>query len=597
MFEEKDANSRLIWVQWVVAISFLILTLRLWQLQVIQGSDYLARSIKNRTRVQRIQAPRGFILDAKGRFLAKNTPSLNVCLIPQYFGGDLAAQGRLAKILALNPSLLMKRIGGLKSLRLFEPIKIKEGIGRDEFGLIVQDKAELPGVTIDAIPKRVYPETTLAAHLLGYVGEADKDDLRRGQSAAGNYQPGDCLGKSGVEQAMDGFLRGVDGYTESEVDASGQRTRVLTEKGAVPGGSVLLTVDLDLQRLGEECLGDHRGALVALDPRDGRVLAMVSHPSFDPALFSRGITKRDWRGLLADPSCPLINRAIQGQLPPGSVYKVISVIAGLEEGAVDADSTFYCPGYFQLGKRVFGCWKKGGHGRVNLKQAIVSSCDVYFYQLGLKLGVEKMEKYARLFGLGTKTGIELQGEKAGLIPSYRWKKERFGSGWSAGEVACLAIGQGYNLVTPLQVANLYAAIANGGTLYRPQYILGWSGDDGRFCSQFSPRPTRKISLSPDTLKFVREALWGVVNSPGGTGWRGRVPGMDVAGKTGTAQVVERGRGGSRRFSDHAWFVAFAPKDEPEIVVAVVIEHGGHGGAAAAPVVQKFLVGWGHVSGR
>lgn len=597
MFEEKDAGSRLIWVQWVVAISFLILTLRLWQLQVIRGSDYLARSIKNRTRVQRIQAPRGFILDAKGRFLAKNTPSLNVCLIPQYFGGDLAAQGRLAKILALNPSLLMKRIGGLKSLRLFEPIKIKEGIGRDEFGLIVQDKAELPGVTIDAIPKRVYPETTLAAHLLGYVGEADKDDLRRGQSAAGNYQPGDCLGKSGVEQAMDGFLRGVDGYTESEVDASGQRTRVLTEKGAVPGGSVLLTVDLDLQRLGEECLGDHRGALVALDPRDGRVLAMVSHPSFDPALFSRGITKRDWRGLLADPSCPLINRAIQGQLPPGSVYKVISVIAGLEEGAVDADSTFYCPGYFQLGKRVFGCWKKGGHGRVNLKQAIVSSCDVYFYQLGLKLGVEKMEKYARLFGLGTKTGIELQGEKAGLIPSYRWKKERFGSGWSAGEVACLAIGQGYNLVTPLQVVNLYAAIANGGTLYRPQYILGWSGDDGRFCSQFSPRPTRKISLSPDTLKFVREALWGVVNSPGGTGWRGRVPGMDVAGKTGTAQVVERGRGGSRRFSDHAWFVAFAPKDGPEIVVAVVIEHGGHGGAAAAPVVQKFLVGWGHVSGR
>ena len=597
MFEEKDAGSRLIWVQWAVAISFLILTLRLWQLQVIRGSDYLARSIKNRTRVQRIQAPRGFILDAKGRFLAKNTPSLNVCLIPQYFGGDLAAQGRLAKILALNPSLLMKRIGGLKSLRLFEPIKIKEGIGRDEFGLIVQDKAELPGVTIDAIPKRVYPETTLAAHLLGYVGEADKDDLRRGQSAAGNYQPGDCLGKSGVEQAMDGFLRGVDGYTESEVDASGQRTRVLTEKGAVPGGSVWLTVDLDLQRLGEECLGDHRGALVALDPRDGRVLAMVSHPSFDPALFSRGITKRDWRGLLADPSCPLINRAIQGQLPPGSVYKVISVIAGLEEGAVDADSTFYCPGYFQLGKRVFGCWKKGGHGRVNLKQAIVSSCDVYFYQLGLKLGVEKMEKYARLFGLGTKTGIELQGEKAGLIPSYRWKKERFGSGWSAGEVACLAIGQGYNLVTPLQVANLYAAIANGGTLYRPQYILGWSGDDGRFCSQFSPRPTRKISLAPDTLKFVREALWGVVNSPEGTGRRGRVPGMDVAGKTGTAQVVERGRGGSRRFSDHAWFVAFAPKDEPEIVVAVVIEHGGHGGAAAAPVVQKFLVGWGHVSGR
>ena len=597
MFEEKDANSRLIWVQWVVAISFLILALRLWQLQVIRGSDYLARSIKNRTRVQRIQAPRGFILDAKGRFLAKNTPSLNVCLIPQYFKADLAAQGRLAKILALNPSLLMKKIGGLKSLRLFEPIKIKEGIGRDEFGLIVQDKTELPGVTTDAIPKRVYPETTLAAHLLGYVGEVDKDDLRRGQPVARNYQPGDCLGKSGVEQAIDDFLRGVDGYTESEVDASGQRTRVLTERGAVPGGSVFLTIDLDLQRLGEECLGDHRGALVALDPRDGKILAMVSRPSFDPGLFSQRITKREWQRLLTDPSCPLMNRSIHSQLPPGSIYKVIGAIGGLEEGVIDLDTTFYCPGYLKLGNRFFSCWKPGGHGRVNLRQALVSSCDVYFYQVGLRLGVDGLKKYAQLFGLGAKTGINLQGEKTGLIPSYRWKKERSGKSWSTGEVACLAIGQGYNLITPLQVANLYAAIANGGTLYLPQYLLKGVRGDGTVSMEFSPRPIRRVSVSPDTLAIVREALGGAVNAPEGTGGRGRVAGMEVAGKTGTAQVVGRGKGSGKRFSDHAWFVAFAPKDEPEIVVAVVIEHGGHGGAAAAPVVQKFLVGWGHVSGR
>ena len=591
MFEEKDVGSRLIWVQWVVAISFLILTLRLWQLQVIRGSDYLARSIKNRTRVQRIQAPRGFILDAKGRFLAKNIPSFNVCLIPQYFRGDLAGQGRLAKILALNPPLLMKKIGALKSLSLFAPIKIKEGIGRDELGFIAQDKTELPGVTIDTIPKRVYPETALAAHLLGYVGEADKDDLRQGQPVARNYQLGDCLGKSGVERAMDGFLRGVDGYTESEVDASGQRTRVLTEREAMPGGSVFLSVDLDLQRLGEECLSDHRGALVALDPRDGKVLAMVSRPSFDPGFFSQRITKRGWRGLLTDPSSPLMNRAIHGQFPPGSIYKVISAIGGLEEGVIDPDTTFYCPGYLKLGNRYFSCWKQGGHGRVNLRQAIVSSCDVYFYQVGLRLGVDGLKKYAQLFGLGAKTGINLQGEKAGLIPSYRWKKERVGGGWSAGEVACLAIGQGYNLITPLQAANLYAAIGNGGTLYLPKYILKGVKGDGTVDMEFSPQPTRRVSVSPDTLAIVRDALGGAVNAPEGTGGRGRVVGIEVAGKTGTAQVVGRGKGSGKRFSDHAWFVAFAPKDEPEIVVAVVIEHGGHGGAAAAPVAQKFLTGW------
>lgn len=591
MFEEKDLGKRMVWMQWVVALSFLFLVFRLWQLQIIKGSEYLARSIKNRTRVQKIQAPRGFICDAKGRLLVKNTPSFNVYLIPQYLKNQGAAQEKMANILSLSPALLKERLANVESSRLFVPVKAKENISREELGLIAQDKMGLPGVIIDVVPKRAYPEGSVAAHLLGYVGEASNEDLKRGYPSARNRQPGDCLGKGGVEQATDEYLRGVDGSVESEVDASGQRIGVLTAKEAAQGKSVFLTIDLDLQRLGEECLGDRDGALVALDPRDGRVLAMVSHPYFDPGLFSQGMSKRDWGAFLADPSCPLINRAIHSQLPPGSVYKVIDAIAGLEEGVVEVSSTFYCPGYLRLGNRVFGCWKKEGHGRVSLKQAIVSSCDVYFYQLGLKVGVEKMEKYARLFGLGEKTGIGLQGEKSGLIPSYNWKKGRFGKGWSAGDVACLAIGQGYNLVTPLQVLNLYATIANGGALYRPQYILGWSDDGGRVGSRFSPRPTRKIPLSPETLEVVREALWGVVNSPEGTGGRGRVPGIDVAGKTGTAQVVERGKGGGRHCSDHAWFVAFAPKDAPEIAVVAVVEHGGHGGTAAAPVVQKFILGW------
>jgi penicillin-binding protein 2 len=591
MFEEKDFGKKFVSIQWLVALSFLFLILRLWQLQIIRGSEYLSQSIRNRTRLQKIQAPRGFIVDMKGQPIVKNTPVFNVYLIPQYLKNNVAAQKKIANILSLNPTFLKKNLAGIEGSSLFVAMKAKENISRDELGLLMQDKLCLPGVIIDVVPKRFYSEGCVAAHLLGYLGEASKEDLGRFYPTAKNYRAGDFLGKTGVERAEDEYLRGLDGYVESEVDASGQRIRILTEKKATPGKNVFLTVDLDLQRIAEESLGDQEGALVALDPRDGRVLAMVSHPSFDPGLLSQGIAKKDWRGLLNDPACPLINRAIHSQLPPGSVYKIISVIAALEEGAVDVNTSFYCPGYLQLGKRVFGCWKKEGHGRVNLKQAIVSSCDVYFYQLGLRLGVGKIEKYARLLGLGAKTGIELEGEKPGLIPSCGWKKEKFGSGWSAGEIASLAIGQGYNLVTPLQAVNLYATIANGGTLYRPQFLLGREGDDGRVFSSFTPRPVRKIPLSTSTLEFVKDALWGVVNSPQGTGWRARVPGVDVAGKTGTAQVVEKGKRGGRHFSDHAWFVAFAPKDSPEIAVVAVVEHGGHGGAAAAPVVQRFILGW------
>jgi penicillin-binding protein 2 len=372
--------------------------------------------------------------------------------------------------------------------------------------------------------------------------------------------------------------------------------RVLDEKEFVPGENVYLTLDLDLQRLGEECLGGCRGSLVALDPRDGRLLAVVSHPSFDPNLFSQRVAKKDWERLSLDPSCPLINRAIHSQLPPGSIYKVVAAVAGIEEGVIDLNTTFFCPGYLRLGNRVFGCWKKEGHGKTNITKAITSSCDVFFYQLGIKLGVDRLEKYARFLGLGEKTGVALGGEESGFIPTSHWKKDRFGKGWSAGEVASLAIGQGYNLVTPLQIVNLYSAIASGGVLYVPQYVLGVSGGDKVSSLQFAPRVIRKIPLSPQTLQVVKDALWGVVNSPEGTGWRARVDGLDVAGKTGTAQVVGKGRGVGRQFSDHAWFVAFAPKDDPKIAVVAVVEHGGHGGSVAAPIVQKFLVGWKKIAG-
>jgi penicillin-binding protein 2 len=386
------------------------------------------------------------------------------------------------------------------------------------------------------------------------------------------------------------------------VDVSGREVELLDEVEPLPGGRVTLTLDLDLQRAAYEAFdaiasaGEEpvSGAAVALDPRTGELLAMVSRPSFDPNVFAGRLDAQDWRALADDPERPLQNRALTGQYPPGSTYKALVAVAGLAEGVITPETRFFCPGSFTLGRRTYRCWKREGHGSVALHEALVRSCDVYFYQTGLAVGIDRLARYARAFGLGQVSGISLAGEKPGLVPTSAWKERRFAEPWMLGETVSASIGQGYNLLTPLQLALAYSAIANGGRVMRPRLVLSLDGPEGPMLGE-PIQVTSRLPVDNSHLARVRLALAGVVQEPGGTGGRSRVPGVVVAGKTGTAQVVrlEHTEGMSedqipRRYRDHAWFVAFAPAEQAEIAVAVLVEHGGHGGSAAAPVAQRIL---------
>jgi len=410
------------------------------------------------------------------------------------------------------------------------------------------------------------------------------------------FGPGDIVGKTGIEKLLDPYLAGRPGAEQVEVNVTGKVIKSLGRVEPVSGYNVVLTVDLDLQSVAAAAMEGKSGAAVALDPRDGSVLAIVSSPSFDPNLFNGGISRQDWEKLAKDPRHPMENRAISGQYPPGSTYKVVTAAAALSEGVITPETRFFCNGAFTLGNRTYHCWQRHGHGWVNLHRAIVSSCDVYFYNLGKILGVDKIAEYSRSFGFGERTGIDMPREKPGLVPTKAWKLKRFKEPWQTGENIPIAIGQGFDLVTPLQLANAYAALANGGTVWRPRLVKQIEEADGRIIKMFPPVKTGALKLSAQHLELIRKGLWGVVNEPGGTGGALRRAEGDVAGKTGTSQVVglpQADRTGrakilSGRFRDHALFACFAPYRNPEIAVAVVAEHSGHGGSAAAPVARRII---------
>jgi penicillin-binding protein 2 len=432
----------------------------------------------------------------------------------------------------------------------------------------------------------------MAAHVLGYLGEINQKQLKILKEQG--YVIGDEIGQYGLERRWEELLRGQSGGQQVEVDALGRRVRVLHEVTDVPGYTVHLTLDRQLQETAYEALKGKQGTIVALDVRNGAILVLASTPAFDPNAFARGIKAEEWSGLIKDQLRPLSNRAIQGQYPPGSTFKIIMSIAGLEEGVIQPESSIQDPGFYTFGNRSFRDWKKGGHGTVNLHKAIVESCDTYFYQLGPKLGVDRIAKWARAFGLGEKTGVVLDDEKSGTIPDTEWKRKRFRQPWFPGETVSVAIGQGYVTVTPLQLANMMAAVANGGKLYRPYLVNKVESVDGATVREYGPELIRTIELKPDTLKRVHEALADVVNGAGGTGGAARSQLLTIAGKTGTAQVVEM-KGGYVKTEqltyfnrDHAWFVSYAPVDNPQIAIAVLVEHGGHGGDAAAPMAKKVF---------
>jgi penicillin-binding protein 2 len=592
---EKQLQTRIRIAYFIAAFIFGLLFLRLWFLQVVEGGEYRRLSENNRIRTQLVKAPRGFIFDRygpdRGTILAGNRPSFDISLVPQDTRNPEMVLERLANLLGSDVSLLQQRLQQARGRPPFEPVKLKTDVSRDVLGLVHTHKLDLPGVIVETTPVRYYPQGKRASHLLGHLGEISSQELADTDFTIRNYKIGSFTGKSGVEQEMEFHLKGEDGGYQVEVNAVGYKVNIMGRIDPTPAHNVVLTINARLQKTAEEALEGKVGAIIAVDPQSGALLTMASSPTFDPNLFSHGISAQDWDDLINNPAHPLMNRCIQGMYPPGSTYKLVTAAAALEKGLVKPDERVYCGGSYTLGNRSYRCWKRPGHEGVALMKGIVESCDVYFYNLGSLLGPDLLARYAREFGFGLKTGIGLNNEKGGFIPTADWYLKRYGMPWQPGESLSIAIGQGSNQVTPLQLVMAYSALANGGILYKPFYINQVMTVEGKIIEHAPSPDMRRLPLSEETRELLKDTLWGAVNQPTGTGTLAAVPGRDVSGKTGTAQVVSLGKNAQSQKGmplDHAWFVAYAPKEEARIAIVVFIEHGGHGGSAAAPIAKEVI---------
>ncbi len=578
----------------VISLALMLLVARLWYLQVIKGEELRQRSENNSVRLRKVKPMRGLIMDHGRRILADNQPSFDIVFVPNRTSDIRKVIDEIKRLYADRSLTFLPSSSSFGHVKPFVPVFLERNVSMEKRAVVETHALDLSGVMTEVSPVRYYLNGEMTAQMVGFTGEVNREELER--DFTDELTAGDIIGKFGVEKLLDAHLRGKSGAEQVEVNVTGKMIRSLGRIQAAPGNNVVLTIDSELQKAAWSAIGDRAGAVVVLDPRNGAVLALVSSPSFDPNLFSGGISHDDWETLSNHPKHPMENRSISGQYPPGSTYKPIVAAAALEEGLITPETTFYCNGSFELGDRTFRCWQEKGHGNVNLHRAIVESCDVYFYNLGKRLGVDRIAAYARAFGLGAPLGIDLPREKGGLIPTKQWKLSRFRQAWQTGETISIAIGQGFNLVTPLQLANVYAVLANGGSLYRPRLLKQLESSDGRIVKVYEPEKQAVLSVNPQNIQIINRALWGVVNEKGGTGYILKRKEQDVCGKTGTAQVIglpqdakaRKMRQASGDFGDHAIFVCFAPYANPEIVVAVILEHAGHGGSAAAPVARKVI---------
>ena len=587
--EKERFRKRAFRLSIAASLFFFLLLTRLWYLQVIETERLKELSENNRLRSVPVAASRGAILDRNGAVLVDNTPSFSVAVIPQDVKDKEALLDTLARHLDLDRAELLERWEKGKGRAKYYPIVLASGITRDQLEYLEENRLRLPGLEVEVKPVRDYPDGLMAAHLLGYLGEISENELA--EAGFREYNLGDYVGKSGIERNLEKYLHGADGGKQIEVDARGRFLRTLNEAPPAPGNGVVLTIDKDVQKSAEEALGDKAGAAVVMAVDSGEILAFASNPGFDPALFAGRMPADTWKAYLSDKRHPLENKALKGQYPPGSTFKIITALAGIEAGLIDANTTVECKGAYTVGSTTFKCWQKHGHGQVNLKTALRESCDVYFYQLAERLGVDRIAQEARAFGLGAPMGVGLENEKGGLIPTSAWKEKRFGKKWFRGETLPVGIGQGYVLATPIQLASMIATVANEGTVYRPHVVKRVIDPDGKVLKEFTPEVIKTVPGKPGSYKLVKEGLLAVVNEPRGTGGAARLYEVRVAGKTGTSQVVKQRdtKGGiPYEYRDHALFVAFAPFEKPEVAVAVVIEHGEHGGAAAAPIAGRIL---------
>ncbi len=583
--DNRLPQQRLAVVSYIIVGMIGVLLLGFWKLQVIDSDQYGQMAERNKVRSIPIIAPRGRMLDRDGRVLVDNRPSFSVLLLrddPTMVDKYLPI---IADGLGLSIEDLHDQLDATKALPKFQPIVIKPEATQADVAFIESHRADVPVLEMLSVSRRRYLPNGFLAHATGYVGEVSEQQI---EASHDKLRPGDVVGKAGLERQYNDILMGTDGMRRVIVNSVGKEVGHLTQQDPIPGKQIKLTIDMDLQQVAEQSLGTRPGAVVALNPRNGEVLAMVSRPTMDPNDFAVRISKEEWKQLNEDPLRPLFNRAVQAQLAPGSVFKIVTATAMLEDHNPPESFTTYCPGYGTFYGRQFKCWvyfsKKGAtsHGSTNLHDAILKSCDVFFYNAGMKLGIDRLAYFGDKLGLGHKTGIDLPSEESGLMPSEQWVERVFHRKWYAGETISVAIGQGAVTTTPVQLARLIGGIASGGVFQQPHLLM-----DAQNLKE------ERFPLSEHTTEKITEGMYGVVNEPGGTGTALKIKDVEFSGKSGTAQVIGYDKASlvhkGSKFADNAWFVGYAPKRDPEIVVAVLVQESGqHGGEAAGPVVRDIV---------
>lgn len=590
--ETRELKDRVIFAMALSGAVFFVLAVRLWYLQIKEADYYRELAENNRIRSVKSPAPRGMIYDRLGVKVAENRPGFDLYLVTEDVKDWTKTKEMLNTLIGLEEAEIEEKLERSKSRPPFQAVKLREDLSWEETVKIEASRFEMPGVMLEVSPKRSYVYAEALSHLLGHLGEINEKELK--ELKGKKYILGDMIGKYGMEKAYEDDLRGIDGSKDIEVDAFGRKVKIARWSPSYPGNEMTLTIDIRAQLAAWAAMKDSVGAVIAMDPKNGRVLALYSSPPFDPNLLSTGLSAEEWAELLENPKKILMNRAIQAQYPPASTFKPIHAAAALEEKALTPSTIIFAGGSFWFAGREYRDWKPEGHGRINYHRAIVESSDTFFYQTGLKLGVDTLARYSKGFGFGSKTGIPLANEKSGIVPSKEWKETALKSRWYDGETISVSVGQGYMLSTPLQLVTAYAAIANGGDLYTPQLVEEVRSPSGDVLSRFAPKKRGAIPVSKETIKRIKDALKGVTHEDGGTANFLRWSGLRISGKTGTAQVSKLVRRTKNikeiayELRDHAWFAGYAPYDDPKIAVVVLVEHGGFGASAAAPVAREVI---------
>ena len=594
--EQIITNGRIIIL--IMAIIFAGITLRLWYLQIVQGEHYSQKSKDNRIRTRRVRALRGIITDRNGEILADNSLAFNLQLVPENIDRiDDVANLLAAQIDDLEANEIINLYQKTPTGVRHRPLTLKKNLNPNELARVEARKRELPGILIETEPIREYPYDEICSHIIGYLGFINDREL--GLPVYKSYARDDLVGRTGIEAQYQKYLRGQDGRRQVVVNARGRELSAYTIQPTQSGKNLQLTIDIDLQQHAFEMMDTEVGSLVAINPENGEILALISTPSFSNNLFSTRISAKDWQRINNDPLKPLQNRPLQGRYPPGSVIKPLIAAVALTDHVITPQTSFTCSGAMTLGSARFRCWNRYGHGKVNLQRSLKESCDVYYYNLATRIAIDRIADFGTSFGLGRLSGIELPGEKSGLLPSSSWKLKNVHDQWYTGDTISVCIGQGYLTTTPLQIAAMYSVFANGGIYYRPHLV---KEESEPFASNNPQEGASKfggsrVETSDHHMQVIRKALWQVVNDKRGTAFKSRITikGWEMAGKTGTAQVIKQSLEDLKskkeipwRFRDHAWFAAFAPYNDPKIAIAILIEHGGHGGSTAAPIARQVI---------